>query len=131
MKVFYCGCKAQMKAERMVFHRGKGVEVTEEVNIKVMKIDGFHQSMTDEAKKELKFNIQRENDEIEKVNGNVRIVEVTDPKIKNEIEELKAKLAEATDGSQLVSLTAENTKLTTELKECQAKLQAAQLSAKK
>jgi len=131
MKVIYCGCKSQMKSEKMVFPRGKPIEVTEKISTKLMAIDGFYKSMNDDAKKELKRNIDREKSEIEKLNGNVKIVEVADPEMKIEIELLKIQLAEATDGTQLASLTVANTELSSQLKDCQAKLQAAELTAKK
>lgn len=103
-----------MNAERMSFLRGKKREVTEEVGNKLLKIDGFVTSMTKEAEEELKFNIEREKTEKEKLTSGVKVVTVTDnSKLEDEIKSLKEQLAEATDGSQLESLMKEVDELKT------------------
>lgn len=111
MKVFYIGCKSLMKAQKMAFPRGEEVEVTEPVGIALLKIDGFVDTLNAAAKKELKMNVEREKAEREKLASGVRIVEVQNPKLEDEIELLKLELEEATNGTQLAALMSENEKL--------------------
>lgn len=118
MKIFYCGCKSIMRAERMAFPRSsKVVEVSEESGNKLLKIDGFYPSMNEDAKKALAFNSKREKLEKQKLELGVNIVEVQDESLVKEIESLKFRLEEAIDGSQMSPLAAENEKLSEELKE--------------
>lgn len=134
-----------MRTERMAFPRSnKAVEVSEEAGTKLLKITGFYPSMNEDAKKELAFNIKREKSEKEKLKSGVKIVEIQDDSLVKEIESLKVQLEEAVEGSQLGSLTTENETLVTEnkklavmvvnltkkLKDCTAKLTAAEMTSK-
>lgn len=101
-----------MKTQRMVFPRGKGIDVTEAMGTEILKIDGFFSTMDADAKKELKFNTDREKAEIKKIEGNVQIIEVPSPELAGEVE----------------TLTDDNEKLKIQIKELTAKLQAVELT---
>ena len=121
MKVIYCGCKSIMKTQRTFFPRGKPIEVTDEISNEILKIDGFYTSMTADAKKELKFNENREKREIKKLEEGVQIVEVEVKIDSSEVKVLTDSLSEVSD--QLSESTAENDALSNQLGIAEAQIE--------